>query len=53
MPPKAVKTIRDLIYWQQAKIIHESADFGKKRFALVKILGGNMNERGNIESRVL
>jgi hypothetical protein len=35
MPPKAVKTIRDLIYWQYAKIIGESAGFGKKQFAFV------------------
>jgi len=25
MPPRAVKTIRDLIFWQYAKIIAESA----------------------------
>jgi len=35
VPPKAVKTIRDLIYWQYAKIIGESAGFGKKQFAFV------------------
>ncbi len=35
MPPKAIKTIRDLIYWQYAKIISESAGFGKKQFAFV------------------
>ena len=35
MPPKAVRTIRDLIYWQYAKIIGESAGFGKKQFAFV------------------
>lgn len=35
LPPKAVRTIRDLIYWQYAKIISESAGFGKKQFAFV------------------
>jgi len=31
MPPKAVKTIKDLIFWQYSKIISESAqDLGKK-----------------------
>ncbi len=29
MPPKAVRTIRDLIYWQYAKLIAESAGYGK------------------------
>lgn len=35
MPPPAVKTIRDLIYWQYAKIISESAGAGKKQYAFV------------------
>jgi hypothetical protein len=34
-PQKPQKTIRDLIYWQYAKIIGESAGFGKKQFAFV------------------
>jgi len=29
MPPRAVRTIRDLIYWQYAKLIAESAGFSK------------------------
>lgn len=29
MPPSAVKTLRQLIFWQYAKIIAESAGFGK------------------------
>jgi len=28
MPPSAVKTIKDLIFWQYAKLISKSADFG-------------------------
>ncbi len=35
MPPSAVKTIRDLIYWQYAKIISESAGYGKKQYGFV------------------
>jgi len=35
MPPPAVKTIRDLIFWQYAKIISESAGPGKKQYAFV------------------
>jgi len=35
MPPAAVKTLRDLIYWQYAKIISESAGFGKKNYGFV------------------
>jgi len=35
MPPSAVKTIRDELYWQYAKIISESAKFGKKNFGFI------------------
>ncbi len=35
MPPKAVKTIRDLIYWQYAKIVAASAGFGKRNFRFI------------------
>jgi len=35
MPPPAVKSIRDLIYWQYAKIISESAGYGKKQYGFV------------------
>ena len=35
MPPSAVKTIRDMIYWQYAKIISESAGAGKKKYAFI------------------
>lgn len=35
MPPPAVKTVRDLIYWQYAKIIAHSAGMGKKNFRFV------------------
>ncbi|MHA1407702.1 MAG: HNH endonuclease [Candidatus Heimdallarchaeaceae archaeon] len=35
MPPPAVKTIKELIFWQYAKIISESAGFGKKQYAFI------------------
>ena len=35
MPPAAIKTIRDLIYWQYSKIISDSAGFGKKNWGFV------------------
>jgi hypothetical protein len=35
MPPSAVWTIRDLIHWQYAKIISESAGFGRKKYGFV------------------
>ena len=35
MPPSVVKSVEDLIYWQYAKIIAESAGFGKKDFGFV------------------
>jgi hypothetical protein len=33
MPPKAVRNLRDLLYWQYAKIIAESAGLGKSNCA--------------------
>ena len=35
MPPAAVKTVKDLIYWQYAKIIADSAGIGKKDYGFV------------------
>ena len=35
MPPPVVKTVRDLILWQYAKIISESAGFGKENWGFV------------------
>lgn len=35
MPPPAVKTLKDLLFWQYAKIISESAGVGKKGFGFV------------------
>ncbi|UCE36035.1 MAG: HNH endonuclease [Thermoplasmata archaeon] len=35
MPPSAVKTLRDLIFWQYAKIISESAGFGKSNYRFI------------------
>jgi hypothetical protein len=35
MPPQAIKTVVDLIYWQYAKIIADSAGFGKRHWRFV------------------
>jgi len=35
MPPPVVKSVRDLIFWQYAKIIAGSAGFGKKNYGFV------------------
>lgn len=35
MPPSAVRTICDLIFWQYAKIISESAGAGKRNYGFV------------------
>ncbi|MGD0070056.1 MAG: HNH endonuclease [Candidatus Bathyarchaeia archaeon] len=35
MPPAVVKTVKELIYWQYAKIIAESAGIGKKDYGFV------------------
>ena len=35
MPPAVVKTVKDLIYWQYAKIIADSAGIGKKDYGFV------------------
>ncbi len=35
MPPSAVKTVRDLIFWQYAKIISESSGFGKTNYGFI------------------
>lgn len=35
MPPTAVKTIRDLIFWEYAKLISGSAGLGRKQFSFI------------------
>lgn len=35
MPPPVIKSIKDLIFWQYAKIISESAGVGKKQYGFV------------------
>lgn len=48
VPPSAVKSIRDLIYWQYAKIIAESAGAGKRKYGFVmdrfqKMINGDIS----------
>lgn len=35
MPPKAIKSVRDIIYYQYAKIISNSAGFGKENYPMI------------------
>ena len=35
MPPSAVRTLGDLIFWQYAKIISKSAGFGKRSYGFI------------------
>lgn len=35
MPPPAIKTVKDLIFWQYAKIIADSAGIGKRNWGFV------------------
>ena len=35
MPPAPIKTVRDLMYWQYAKIISDSAGFGKENWGFI------------------
>ena len=53
MPPKAVRTLGDLICWQYAKIISESAGFGKGNFGFImdrytKLKSGEIEWSSNI-----
>jgi hypothetical protein len=57
LPPSAVKTVGDLIFWQYAKIISESAGYGKKEFGFVmnrfkKLSSGEMNWSTSIREYV-
>ncbi|MFQ5832424.1 MAG: HNH endonuclease [Candidatus Thorarchaeota archaeon] len=57
MPPAAVKTIRNLIYWQYSKIISSSAGFGKKQFAFImnrfkKLQAGEIEWSGSIQEYI-
>jgi len=57
MPPSAVKTIRDLIFWQYSKIISESAGLGKKQFGFImdrfkKMRAGQIEWSGAIEEYI-
>lgn len=57
MPPNAVKTVRDLIFWQYAKIISESAGAGKRQYAFVmdrfkKLQSGEIEWSGAIREYI-
>lgn len=57
MPPRAVKTVRDLIYWQYAKIISEAVGAGKKEYAFImdrfkKLQSGEIEWSGAIREYI-
>jgi len=57
MPPSAVKTVRDLIYWQYAKIVSHSAGAGKKKYGFImdrfkKLQSGDMEWSGSIREYI-
>jgi hypothetical protein len=57
LPPHAVKTIQDLIFWQYAKIISESAGIGKNQYGFVmdrfkKLSSGEINWSTSIREYV-
>jgi hypothetical protein len=58
MPPKAVRTVRDLIYWQYAKLIAESAGYGKtKNYGFImdrfkQLKSGDIQWSGSIKEYV-
>jgi len=57
MPPSAVKTVEDLIYWQYSKIIADSAGVGKKNYGFVmdrfkKLQSGEINWSSSIREYV-
>jgi len=35
MPPPSIKTVREIIYYQFAKIISESSGFGKANYGMI------------------
>ncbi len=58
MPPAAVKTLRDLIFWQYSKIISESAGLGKTHYAFVmnrfkKLQSGEIEWSGTIREYII
>lgn len=48
MPPKAIKSVRDIIYYQYAKIISNASGFGKENYGMImsnwkKLKNGEMH----------
>jgi hypothetical protein len=57
MPPSAVKTIRDLLYWQYSKLISASAGIGKNQFGFImnrfkKLQSGEIEWSGSIQEYI-
>ena len=57
LPPPAVRTLKDLLYWQYAKIISNSAGVGKSNYGFVmdrfkKLRSGNIKWSSSIREYV-
>ncbi|MEW6515381.1 MAG: HNH endonuclease [candidate division FCPU426 bacterium] len=53
MPPTAIKTIRDLIFWEYAKLISQSAGKGRDNFAFVMFKFKELQSRAISWSTIL
>jgi hypothetical protein len=57
MPPAAVKSLRDLVYWQYSKLISESAGYGKGNYGFImdrfkKLRSGENEWSGSIREYI-
>jgi hypothetical protein len=57
VPPSAVKTVRDLIFWQYSKLISDSAGAGRKQYPFVmnrfkKLQSGEIGWSGSIREYI-
>jgi hypothetical protein len=56
LPPAAVKTIQDLLYWQYAKLIARSADYGRNYGFIMdrfkKLRSGEVNWSGSLREYI-
>jgi hypothetical protein len=50
MPPPAIKTVRDLIFWQYSKIIAESAEVGKANYGFIM---GRVQEAEKLRNKLV
>ena len=58
MPPRAVKSVKEIIFYQYAKIISNSAGFGKSNYGMImsrykKLVNGEINWSSSVREWVL